>query len=245
MGQERSLEMAHRLVRTVLTLVLLAPLSALAVVDAQIDTFESGTAAGWSAGLPHPVPPQNVATGGPAGVDDNFLQLTSFGGFGPGSRMAAFNPAQWSGDYTAAGIGGILVDVDNPGITELSLRLFFADGAGMGFTNAAISTLPVVVPAGSGWITAFFPVAPSDLTAVVGDVGQALADTVQLWILHNDTAAFPAAPIAATLGVDNIEALPEPTAPAALGAGFALIMCLDRARAQRRRPFPTSSLPRP
>jgi hypothetical protein len=238
------MEMAHRLVRTALACALLAPLSARAVVDAQIDTFESGTTAGWEAGAPHPLPPQNVASGGPDGADDNFLQLGSHGSIGPGGRLAAFNPMQWSGDYTAAGIGAILVDVNNLGASDLSLRLFFADAPGMTFTDAAISTDPVVVPAGSGWVTVIFPITAADLTAVAGDVAQALAGTERLWILHNPTAAFPPVGIAAALGVDNIEALPEPSTAAALGAGFALLIGLDRARAQRRRPFPRSH-PRP
>ena len=234
-----------RLAATALGVASLAPLSALAVVDAQIDTFESGTTAGWSTGAPDPSPPQNVPTGGPDGTDDNFLQLTSTGTVGPGGRLAAFNPAQWSGDYTAAGIGGILVDVNNLGPNDLSLRLLFADAPGQTFTNGAVSTDPVVVPAGSGWVTAFFPIAASDLTAVTGTPSQALAATERLWILHNGAASFPPPGIAATLGVDNVEALPEPSASAALGAGLALLAGLDRARAQRRRPFPTSSLPRP
>src|SRR3954447_19404395 len=75
----------------------------------QTDTFEDRTTQGWTAGgiIPGtvvPVPPTNIPTGGPAGVDDNFLQLTALGGDGPGSRLSSFNLSRWSGDYLAAGI---------------------------------------------------------------------------------------------------------------------------------------------
>jgi hypothetical protein len=214
---------------------LLAPLPAAAVVDGQIDTFESGTTEGWSVGFgAHPAPPQNVATGGPDGAGDAYLLLTSVGGFAAGSRLAAFNQAQWSGDYLTEGVGAILVDVNNLGATDLSLRLLFTDGSGQSGSHVALSTQAVVVPAGSGWITAVFPITPSDLTAQTGSAVQALSTTAQLWIFHNDQPAFPPFPIVASLGIDNVEALPEPSAPAALGAGLVLLAWLDRRRVRRR-----------
>jgi len=217
-------------------LILVAGLPAAAVVDGQIDTFESATTESWSVGAPHPAPPQNVATGGPDGAGDHFLLLTSLGGFGAGSRLASFNQAQWSGDYLTAGVGALLVDVNNLGNTDLLLRLMVTDGSGQFATHAAVSTDAVFVPSGSGWITVAFRIRPSDLTAQVGTAADALSDTAQLWIFHNDTASFPPDAVTVTLGIDNIEALPEPSAQAALGTGLALLAWLDRRRVTRRGP---------
>lgn len=60
------------------------------VVTSEIDDFDDGTTEGWV----HPVPTGlvvNIADGGPAGAGDNFLQVTSTGTTGPGSRMAVVN----------------------------------------------------------------------------------------------------------------------------------------------------------
>jgi hypothetical protein len=91
----------------------------------------------------------------------------------------------------------------------------------------------VLVPAGSGWMTVAFRITPSDLTAQTGNVSQALASAEQLWIFHNDAPSFPPDASAANLGVDNVEALPEPSTPGALCAGLALLFWLDRRRAKR------------
>lgn len=212
---------------------LLVETPARAVVDAQIDNFESGTLAGWGVGSIVPIPPQNVATGGPAGVDDNYMQLGSTGTAGNGSRMAVFNTDQWTGDYGAAGIGAIAMNVNNLGATDLTLRLLFTDGTGMTGDNRAVTTAGKLVPAGSGWTTIAFRIAPSDLTALTGSAAAALAGTTRLFLFHSTPVNFPGSPIAATLGVDNIQALPEPSAAGTCGAGAALLALLARRRARR------------
>src|SRR5688572_2599860 len=115
-------------------LSLLATSSALAVTSGQIDTFENGTTENWVVnllGMGSPPPetlPVNVPSGGPAGVDDNYLLLTSLGGAGSGNRLSVINfMSQWAGDYVGSGIGGIRMHVNNLGTTELALRLLFAD----------------------------------------------------------------------------------------------------------------------
>lgn len=112
----------------VLTILTAAPGAALTI--GQTDTFEDGTTAGWSVGVGSPVPPQNIASGGPGGLNDNYLRLRSVGGDGPGSRLVAFNRAQWTGDYVSAGAGAVAMDVINLDITDLSLRLVFSAGGG-------------------------------------------------------------------------------------------------------------------
>ena len=60
--------------------LLLASATPLAAVTlGQQDTFSDGSTQGWSEGLVSPNPPTNIATGGPAGAGDRYLQNISSG----------------------------------------------------------------------------------------------------------------------------------------------------------------------
>jgi hypothetical protein len=177
-------------------------------------------------GSPHPAPPANVVTGGPAGAGDHFLQVTAVGGIGAGSRLTVINPAQWAGDYEAAGVTGIAMDVFNLGSTNLALRLLFEDPVAGAPSNQAVSSSAIPLPAGSGWTHVLFPITPGDVTAVLGSVDAALSNATAIRIFHATTAAFPGNPIVAQLGVDNIRAVPEPAATTLLAValgGIALV----------------------
>jgi len=218
-----------------LVLLLTWPMqSAFGASVGQIDTFEDGTTNNWLVGLlgaPHPAPPVNVPTGGPGGVDDNYLLLTAVGGSGPGNRLTVINPVQWTGDFIAAGIGGISMDVNNLGDSDLSLRLHLSDPIAGPPANAAISTNAVFVPAGSGWMSVYFSLLPADLTAVAGDVNNALTNVTELRLFHSPAPGYPGPSVTASLGVDNITALPEPGGFVLLGS--ALTALLIRRRASR------------
>ncbi len=197
-----------------------------ALAAGQIDTFEDGTTQGWVValfGAEHPDPPVNTPTGGPAGADDNFLQLTAVGGSGAGNRLAVINLTQWTGDFLAANITGIRMDCMNTGSTDLSLRLYFADPQGGPPENSALSTLALSLPAGGGWVSLDFPIGISDLTAGEGTVSAALTGATEMRLYHSPTAEFPGPPIVASLGVDNILAIPEPSAIILLGLGGMLL----------------------
>ena len=129
-------------------------LTSSAVTVGQIDTFEDGTTQNWVAGLlgaPHPAPPANQSSGGPAGVDDNFLLVSALGGAGPGSRLSAINFAnQWAGDYIASGVSVITMDVRNFGTSDLFLRLSLSDPGFGPPVNVAFSSQPILLPAGGG-----------------------------------------------------------------------------------------------
>lgn len=204
----------------------------------QVDDFEDGTTQGWTVGLlgaAHPAPPVNFPSGGPLGTDDNYLRLTSLGGQGAGSRLTAINlNGQWAGDYTATGVHGIGMDIRNLGNSELSLRLLLADPAAGPPTNAAVSSDGIVLPPGSGWTSAFFPILPADLTAVVGSVGDALSGATELRLFHSTFPGFPGEPLVAELGVDNIRALaapvPEPSAWMLLAGGLVVAGWASRGR---------------
>jgi hypothetical protein len=197
---------------------------ATAVIFGEIDTFEDGTTENWRVPPIHPSPPQNVTDGGPLGAGDNFMLLTSLGGppqgVFPGSRLAVFNTDQWTGNYIAAGVDRITMDVRNFGSVPLSLWLLLSSAMNVPpGDDIAVSSVAVPLPAMSDWTPVEFPIGPGDLTALEGSVNDALMNVNQLWLFHHFAMQpeFPPDPIAATLGVDNIRAgsaaaavIPEP-----------------------------------
>ena len=221
-----------------LSIVCLSAGRASAVSIGLIDTFEDGTTENWRINLlgmgNNAFQPVNVASGGPAGVDDNYMLMTSSGLPGAGGRLVALNPAQWAGDYVAAGITQINMDVNNLGNTALILRLLFEDPMGAPPENEAFTT-SVFLPAGSGWTPISFLVDPGSLIVEEGSALEALQNATILRIFSNPDAEGPdeAEPIAARLGVDNIEAVavPEPSSLLLLSTGIAAVY---RGRRRRR-----------
>ena len=215
----------------------------------QIDTFEDGTTQGWQINIlgmgspPSEALPRNVASGGPGGVDDAYLELNSLGTPAPGGRLSVINLGQWSGDYLGEGIHAIQIDVNNLGTSDLFLRLLVADPIPGPPQNMAFSAEPVFVPSASGWMTITFPIQASDLTAGLGTVETALSNVRELRLFHSADPVFPGDPIAARLGLDNIEAIgvsvPDISSTAFLLGGALLSMVglwhLPRERGQAAR----------
>jgi hypothetical protein len=205
-----------------------------------IDTFEDGTTQGWFVPGPHPAPPTNIASGGPNGAGDNYLQVTALGGDGAGSRLSVQNISQWTGSF--AHLSSITMDVNNFGPSELFLRLLFVNFAGpVGMsppTDVAWTLTPVIVAAGSGWRSVVFDLSPANLFAPLGSVAGALGDVDEFRLFHNPIPAFGgpsmgAPPVTAVLGIDNVAPVPEPLTVVLLGTGLASIECL-RARYKRK-----------
>jgi hypothetical protein len=185
------------------------------------DTFAGGADGGWSTGVASIAPPVVVADGGPAGTGDGYLRLTSLGGAGASSKLSAIAGAQWTGDYIAAGVDRITLDLVNLGSTDLSLRLWLSGPPGV----AAVSTTAVLLPAGSGWTHASFAL---DAASLTGNPAAALPGVQQLRLFHGSSAAFPGEAIAAVLGLDNITAVPEPKSAWLLVPGLAVLLGLRR-----------------
>lgn len=209
----------------------LAPL--FGAVIGQTDDFEDGTTQDWhinSLGLGGGTGPQNIASGGPAGADDNYMLLTALGGSGGGSRLVANNFfAQWAGNYTGAGISQISVDLRNFNSVDLYVRLFLENPLGGPPTDTAY-TDAFFLPAGSDWMHAVFHIGPYSLNVQSGDAATLLSNVTGLRIYHGTAGPHPPEAIVGTLGVDNITAqTPEPSTMVLAGLGL-LGMAIRRLR---------------
>lgn len=193
-----------------------------AVSVGQIDTFEDGTIMGWTMGPNRTGSPvSNVASGGPGGAGDNFLQVVSGSNGFP--RLTVFNDdARWLGDYVAANITAITMDLRNLGATDVSIRIALRGGLGS-FAMTALSNAAVQLPAGGAWTKARFSVQPADLIFEDGATASLLSNPVDLRIFHAVNGAYPGGVITASLGIDNVQAVPEPGLAVQLIAGTALV----------------------
>jgi hypothetical protein len=193
---------ARCLVAALGILTIAAAEPAWAVDPLQVDDFEDGTTMGWEEGAPSPNPPVNVPDGGPGGAGDAYLENTSSGGTGAGSRMVMFNNAQWTGDYVAAGVSSLQAHLNNLGPTGLPMRVAI-EGAGGG-RFASID--PIVLPPGSGWQHVVFELTDAAMTSVGGaqTLAEVLANVTELRVLAANTPDWNGAALVATLGMDNL-----------------------------------------
>lgn len=196
------------------------PPSVAAVSVGHVDSFEDGTTQGWTINLlgfgapPAAAYPTNIASGGPSGVDDNYLQLTALGGNGGGSRLVGINiGADWTGNYVSAGLTGIRLQARNLGPTDLSLRLMLSNPLGAPPVDVAISDDALLLPSGGGWTMLEFSLLQADMLLLQGDFDQLLGNVTELRLFHSTLDAFPGERISAQLGVDNITALGNGTPP--------------------------------
>jgi len=207
-------------------LVCALPLCSRAVLLGQIDNFQDGTSQNWITGHSSL---GNISTGGPAGAGDRFAQYASTGTGGTDSRMVFFNNSQWLGNYVGAGITGIGIDVDNLGSSALSLRLaFFLDSS-----DGYVTTTPLALAAHSGWEHTTFSLNAANFTTIgsPGAFNTLLSNfSGQLRILSSTSPSLVGDVIAGTLGIDNVQAIPEPRTIMMVGLGILVVICLRRRR---------------
>lgn len=161
--------MRHLLI--VFAICLFSAGQASAIAFGQIDTFDGGDAQNWISSFnmaPNPNPPTVV---------NDALLITGNGGVPPqcgpnpcGGRPTGFNAAQWAGDYSAAMVNEIQMDLsagaDNA--DALSLRILFGSFDAM-FNPIGVyfSANPVVLNPGETLNDVSFSLALPDLTDLV------------------------------------------------------------------------------
>ena len=182
-----------------------------AIVAGQIDDFENTTTMGWRHGSNFsPSAPTNAPNGGPNGSGDAYVSVTSTGGGGAGSRLVMLNTAQWTGNYTVAGVKAIRADVANFGTAPLHIRIGLADPSRS--LHQFVSTNAHVVPATGIWRRVVFNLTATDLTRVAGtfSLAQLLASVGEVRILSQSSGpGWIGDGIEGALGADNIQALTE------------------------------------
>ena len=193
----------------------------------QVDDFEDGTTMNWSGQVTF----TNKSTGGPSGAGDNYLELDS------SFRLGTRNPSQWVGDYVSAGVTAITMDLNNTGTNTVDLRLMLVDNGGNTGGNFS-TTNAVTLAGGSGWQEFTFSLTPIDMTHVGAGTGMTgssggsgiLSDTLaavdRLLLRHDPGGPSPpgtAPSITATIGIDNITAVPEPASLVMATVGFLLV----------------------
>lgn len=215
-----------------LGLLLLGTSPAIAIVAGQLDDFQDATLEGWQAGrfgAEPPVPPAVIANAGPAGSGDFALRITSTGApIGAGRSLVINNDEpQWIGDYTAAGVEDIMLDVNNLNAFPLTIRVGVEGSVSAPAGGRWVSDGDgAVVAANSGWVTLTLSIRIADL--LPGDAGatdpaDTLANVGNIRILHSATAKFTGDAVAGQVDVDNIEAVPEPGLSMGLMLGAAWI----------------------
>ena len=214
-------------------LLVVAPLTTNALTLGQIDDFQDGTAQNWGTGAG---PASNVSNGGPNGSGDNYLQYASAGGSGSDSRLVVFNSTQWQGDYNSSGVTGIAMDLDNFSSQALSMRLAFFVNSSTGF----VTTTPFSLGANSGWQHVIFALNAANFTTLgsPGSFNTLLSNfTGQLRILDSSSASLRGDSIAATLGVDNVQAIPEPNTFLMVVLGILMVFPVSRSMARQSVPI--------
>jgi hypothetical protein len=173
-----------------------------AVEVGHVDDFESGTAGWQGAG------PSVVNTGGPAGEGDAYLRIVANGGNGPGSRASTHNlGSAWIGDYAAAGITAIELDLMNmvtsPGPLSMRLALFGPSS----ISNRWTSTEAVTIPNDGQWQHVVFPIDADSISRAAGNATyeDMLENIVRVMIRHDTgTPDATGTPVTATFGMDNV-----------------------------------------
>ena len=190
----------------------------------QKDDFEA-TLGGWQVGSASPGgSPTLQTTGGPSGAGDGYMRLNSTGGIGALSKLVVFNQGSWSGPYTS--FGAISMDLANLGQTTVQMRIALTDTTGGVF----IYEDPIVLPPDGQWRDALFVLDPENFTNGA-NFATGRTSIREIRILHSASpGSIVGDTFAATVGVDNIEAVVIPEPGTAFMLALAAVAMLGRRR---------------
>jgi hypothetical protein len=219
--------------------------SAEAVTLGQVDDFQLDVS-GWGGSVFISASNQTLAAvrvpGGPLGASDSFLQLESIGW-----HLASRNQTQWGGDFLAAGVTAVEFDANVFATSDpIALRIgIYGPGGFFSSSNATSIT-------SGGWSHYVISLTESDLTYAPGSgPGGTLppgtgvfADTlsaVTKFVVRHDSGPTPTANgfhpqhVTTTIGLDNIHAVPEPSAFLLAWLAIVSAIATGRQRNMRRR----------
>ena len=188
-----------------------APTASAALVPGPISDFEDGTLQGWAPPRRNTV---NVA-GGPAG-STRFLEVF------PAPNLAVFNDG--ISGVIAPSVFAIDVDMWRPaGESDLEMRLVLF---GPGTNNRWTSTNAQLLPGDGVWYELTFSIREPDLTRVsgAGTYADLVADLDRIMFRWDPGAPSADGTSGATgsFGIDNVAAVPEPSALLLLLSALAL-----------------------
>jgi hypothetical protein len=188
-------------------LVALLARPATAITLGQVDDFEGGTVQGWSSGGGTTITTV-AADAGPAGAGDDALNVQA------DNRTVVFNTTQWTGNYVAAGVTRITMDVRHTNTFTMQLRLGIANGpfGPQGSGDTYVSASAVAVPNDGVWHNIEFDMSPAAFVPTISNFSPlgsavALANVTHFRLLHNPgPQEFVGAPVGGVFRLDNITA---------------------------------------
>jgi hypothetical protein len=230
---------------SLLALAILAsvPATSQGITLGQVDTFEDGTSQGWSGSIVVPPTP----TGGPAGNSDHYFQLITEGTslIGPPVpvELQTSNISQWAGNYLAAGVTGVEMDLKNNNTFGGNLFIRIAINEDKFTTMSKMagysSTTAFTLPPDGQWYHAVFSLDTGSLTPISSPqpLASDLANVVDFQILNSSSPSTIGDFISfGALGIDNVHAVPEPASISILISGIVGVALLRR-RCGNQLPF--------
>lgn len=188
--------------------------------------FDNG---GWNNGQ---APDPTVVVGGPGGLHDPYLRVTSDGS-GAGGKLTVFNNSgDWTGMWLSAGVIRVEMDLRNfdaQGRT-LSMRMGFQATFGPGQPGWCTNAFSLV--ADGQWHHAVFILSPQTMVSVGSpfDWQTAMESVAVVRLFHSSTPSATGTNIVSSVGIDNIVAMPAPGAACLLALGGAAGMGAGRRR---------------
>jgi hypothetical protein len=198
---------------------------AMAIVVNHVDDFSDGTTQDWGVGHPD-VFPVNQPESGPGGAGDSALWMATVGAGGSSPHLLVINTSSdWTGNWTAAGIARIQMDVLGPSSNSFGLQMRLgvvgpnppvSGGSGNTWVTPAMA-----VPSDNQWHRLTFDVLASDFISFAGtNIDSALSSVAHFRILHNPDVSFSGADPGGGGGeffLDNITALAAASTPTTTG----------------------------